>query len=74
MNDKFPLPKLLVGKRCFEYSESAFVAAISVPLLADILPIPILACWAMNWQAKSLRLGVMRRAFEQAIVARLTRT
>ena len=74
LNDKFPLPKLLVGKRCFEYFESAFVAAISMPLLADILPIPILACWAMNWQAKSLRLVLMSWALEQVIVARLTHT
>ncbi len=67
-----PTPKFLVVKRCFEYSESAFVAAISMPSLADTLPIPILVCWAMNWQAKSLRLVLTRWALEQVIVARLT--
>ena len=64
LNGKFLLPKLLAVKRSFEYSESAFVAAISMPSLADTLPIPILACWVMNWQAKSSRLGLTRWALE----------
>ncbi len=74
LNGKFLPLKFLVGKRCFEYSESAFVAAISMPSLADTLPIPILVCWAMNWQAKSLRLVLTSWALEQVIVARLTHT
>ena len=71
LTGKFLPPKFL-WRTLLLISELALVAAIQRLRVADTLPIPILVCWAMNWQAKSLRLVLTRWALEQVIVARLT--